>query len=153
MVRWSRLLDGVSGRDGRHYRDEFTRCMSYLPALEPNGRLTVPLVLPSHGNDVVRSAVPAQEVTKVAMRLKYQIEQVIPIELEEDKVTRANSPIITKKVLETARNAGGKEYRACVVYCLLVCLRWFKRQAMLELWDSDLHNVRAKACEMMAKHM
>lgn len=87
------------------------------------------------------------------MRLKFQIEQVIPIELEEEKVTRANSSIVTKKVIETAKNAGGKEHGACVVYALLVCLRWFKRQAILELWDADLHLVRAKACEMLAKHM
>lgn len=87
------------------------------------------------------------------MRLKYQIEQVISIELEEDRVTCANSQVLTKQVIETAKNAGGKEHRACVVYALLVCVRWFKRQAILELWDSDLHYVRAKACEMLAKHM
>lgn len=94
-----------------------------------------------------------EEVTRVALRLKFQIEQVIPCELEEWKVTKANSPIITKKVIMTAKEAGGKDHKACVVYCLLVCLRWFKRQAMLELWDADLHNVRATACEVMAKHM
>ena len=92
-------------------------------------------------------------VTKVALRLKYQIEQVIPCELEEFKITKANSPVITRRVIKTAKEAGGKECEACVVYCLLVCYRWFKRQAMLELWDADLHNVRAIACEMLAKHI
>ncbi len=97
------------------------------------------------------SAVPAKEVTKVALRLKYQIEQVIPCEIEESKIVKANSPVITKKVVQTAKEAGGKEHAACVVYCLLVCKRWFKRQAMLELWDSDMHDVRAVACEVIAK--
>jgi hypothetical protein len=40
-----------------------------------------------------------------------------------------------------------------VVYCLLVNKRWFKKQAMLELWDADLHSIRATACEVIAKHL
>ncbi len=78
---------------------------------------------------------------------------MIPIELPEEKVTSANSPIITKKVVQLAKEAGGKEYAACVVYCLLVNKRWFKRQALLELWDADLHDVRATACEIIAKRI
>ena len=110
-------------------------------------------VLPTSRNDVIPSAMPPDVVTKVALRLKYQIEQVIPCELEEFKVTKANSPVITRKVIATAKSAGGKEHEACVVYCLLVCYRWFRRQAILELWDADLHNVRAKACEVLAKQL
>ena len=111
------------------------------------------VVLPAHRDDLAESAYPAKEVTKVALRLKYQIEEVIPIEVEEERVTRANSPIITRKVVKTAQQAGGAEYKACVVFCLLVCKRWFKRQALLELWDADLHEVRATACENIAKKM
>jgi hypothetical protein len=110
-------------------------------------------VLPTARGELPPSALPAKEVTKVALRLKYQIEEVIPCELVEWKVTKANSPIITKKVVQTAKEAGGKEYAACVVYCLLVCKRWFKRQAMLELWDSEMHDVRAIACEVIAKQI
>jgi Ion transport protein len=84
---------------------------------------------------------------------RYQIEEVIPIELPEEKITSANSPVITKKVVKLAKEAGGKEYAACVVYCLLVCKRWFRRQALLELWDADLHNVRAMACEIISKRI
>ena len=71
--------------------------------------------------------------------------------MEESRITKANSSVITRKVIATAKEAGGKDYAACVVYCLLVCKRWFKRQAMLELWDSDLHDARAVACEVLAK--
>ena len=110
-------------------------------------------MLPTARGELPPSALPAKEVTKVALRLKYQIEEVIPCELEEWKVTKANSPIITRKVVQTAKEAGGKEYAACVVYCLLVCKRWFKRQAMLELWNSDMHDVRAAACEVIAKQI
>lgn len=116
-------------------------------------KLTATKVLPQNASDLIEPAMPPKDVTRVALRLKYQIEQVIPCELEEWKITKANSPVITKHVIQTAKEAGGKDHQACVVYCLLVCLRWFKRQANLELWDADLHQVRATACEVMAKHM
>jgi hypothetical protein len=90
-------------------------------------------------------------VTKIALRLKHQIEQVIPCELEEDQVTKPHSPILTNDVINTTKQAGGEESRACIVYCLLVVKSWFKRQAIAELWDADLHDVRAVAAEMMAK--
>lgn len=90
---------------------------------------------------------------RVALRLKHQIEQVIPCELDEGKITSAHSPIITPAVVKCAKEAGGDEYKSCVVFCLLICKRWFKRQAKLELWDADLHDVRAIACEVIGKQI
>ncbi|MCJ1481912.1 hypothetical protein MMC06_002073 [Schaereria dolodes] len=140
MVQWRKLFSGGADRDSHHFRDQMRRLLP-LSAAES----TLP------------SAIPATEVTKVALRLKYQIEQVIPCELEEWKVTKANSPVITRKVVLLAKKAGqtpdGRDYEKCVVYCLLVCKRWFKRQAALELWDAELHNVRAVACEVLAKQI
>ncbi|KAL8935537.1 MAG: hypothetical protein Q9216_005376 [Gyalolechia sp. 2 TL-2023] len=133
MVRWKKLFAVTS--PGHPIREEFRQ------------------LLPSNTNEYLEPAMPPADVTRVALRLKYQIEQIIPCELEEWKITKANSPVITKKVIMTAKEAGGKDHRACVVYCLLVCLRWFNRQAMLELWDADLHQVRAAACEVMAKQI
>ena len=78
---------------------------------------------------------------------------MIPIELPEEKVTSANSPVITGKVVQLAKEAGGSEYAACVVYSLLVNKRWFERQAVLELWDAELHELRAMACEIIAKRI
>lgn len=77
----------------------------------------------------------------------------MPCELEEELITKSHSRIITRDVVKTAKEAGGKDYAACVVYCLLVNKRWFKRQAALEIWDSDLHNVRAVAAEVIAKQL
>lgn len=77
----------------------------------------------------------------------------MPCELEPAKITAAHSRIITPKVVKAAKEAGGQECAACVVYALLVNKRWFKKQAMLELWDADLHNVRAIACEVIAKQL
>lgn len=110
-------------------------------------------VLPTRREHLPPPPIPPKEVTKIALRLKHQIEQVIPCELEEYKVTKAHSPILTHAVIETAKKAGGEEYKACVVYCLLVVKKWFKRQALCELWDADLHDVRAVAAEMMAKRI
>ncbi len=110
-------------------------------------------MLPTRRHDVPPSPIPAKEVTRVALRLKHQVEAVIPCELEEDRITRAHSGVITDAVVETAKTAGGEEYKACVVYCLLVVKKWFMRQAQLELWDAEMHNVRAVACEIIAKRM
>lgn len=77
----------------------------------------------------------------------------MPCELEEEQVTRAHSSIITDAVLETAKQAGAPEHNACVVFCLLQVKKWFKKQATAELWDADLHEVRAVAAEIMAKRL
>ncbi|KAI1134752.1 hypothetical protein F5Y05DRAFT_397255 [Hypoxylon sp. FL0543] len=110
-------------------------------------------LLPVHRDDSLESAIPAHEVTKVALRLRYLIEQCVPCELEEQQVTRPHSRIITPKVIKAATEAGGPENRSCVVFCLLVVKRWFKHQALVELWDASLHQVRAVACEVIAKQI
>lgn len=103
--------------------------------------------------EIAPSAYPPEEVTKVALRIKYLVEEVISCELEEWKITKANSPIITKKVVKAAKEAGGKDYHACVIFALLVCRKWFTRQALLELWDEPLFSARATACDVIAKQI
>jgi hypothetical protein len=110
-------------------------------------------VLPTRRERLPAPPIDPKQVTKIALRLKHQIEQVIPCELEEDKITKANSPIITQAVLKTASEAGGDDNKACVVFCLLIVKKWFSAQSIAELWDADLHGVRATAAEMMAKHL
>jgi len=110
-------------------------------------------VLPTSREHPQSSPIPPKEVTKIALRLKYQIEHVVPCELEESLVTKPHSTIITPAVIQTAKEAGGEQYRSCIVYCLLVVERWFKRQALKELWDAELHEVRAVAAEMIAKRI
>lgn len=73
--------------------------------------------------------------------------------MEPSLITVANSKVITPAVVKAAKEAGGHEFGACVVYALLVNKRWFKKQASLELWDADLHNVRATAAEVIAKQL
>lgn len=110
-------------------------------------------VLPAYVADEPQPSESSKEIAKIALRLKYQIEQVVSCEVEEHVLTDPNSRIITQNVIATAKRAGGEDYQGCVVFCLLICLRWFQIQASIELWDADLHEVRAVACEVIAKRM
>merc|ERR1712000_42731 len=56
-------------------------------------------------------------------------------------------------VIDAAKSAGGEEARGCVVFCLLVNKRWFAHEANVELWDADLHQLRAVACGVIAKQI
>ncbi|EAW09944.1 putative potassium ion channel Yvc1 [Aspergillus clavatus NRRL 1] len=132
-----------------HWRDLFSSEHRVRQRLHEERRR----LLPAYAADQSATTSSAKEVTKVALRLKYQIEQVIPFEIEETAITKPNSRIITHEVVRSARQAGGDEYRGCVIYCLLICLRWFKLQAVTELWDSDLLLRRALACEIIAKRI
>ncbi|KAI1299591.1 hypothetical protein F5Y03DRAFT_365821 [Xylaria venustula] len=110
-------------------------------------------LLPLHRDPSIQSAIPAPEVSKVALRLRYLIQECVPCELEEHQITQPHSKVITHKVVKAAKESGGTENRACVVYCLLVAKRWFRQQALTELWDADLHQLRATACEVIAKQI
>jgi hypothetical protein len=110
-------------------------------------------VLPHYSDGDAGSGSHPEEVTKVALRLRHLIEECVPVELDESVVTVAHSRVITPKVITAAKEAGGSQHRACVVFALLVCKRWFKHQSLIELWDADLHRVRSVACEVIAKAM
>ncbi|KAF3188201.1 hypothetical protein TWF225_003956 [Orbilia oligospora] len=99
------------------------------------------------------TGIDAKTVTLVAMRIKYLVEETIPCELDEDQITRPHSAIINNNVIELARNAGGDENKSCVIYCLLVCLEWFRWQSKKELYDADLGQLRAVACQILAKRI
>lgn len=138
LLSWRRMLGW--DRHPRHSREEWWH--------ESRQRL-----LPSYNDESVTSAIPAPAVTQVALRLRHLVEECVPCELSEDQITNPHSKVITKKVIKAAKEAGGREHRACVVFCLLINKRWWKHQALVELWDCDLHSVRATACEVIAKQL
>ncbi|KAK8920632.1 Calcium channel YVC1 [Metarhizium anisopliae] len=100
-------------------------------------------LLPHFNHQQMTSAVPASEVTKICLRLRHLVQECVPCEMEESRVTAPHSRIITTKVVQAAKEAGGQEYRGCV--------RWFQREALIELWDSSLHKLRAEACAVISK--
>ena len=110
-------------------------------------------VLPHNRSEHLASAIAPLEVTKICLRLRHLITQCIPCEMEESEVTKSHSRIITQKVIKAAKEAGGSDHGACVVYCLLVNMRWFRQEAILQLWDAELHKLRAVACGIIAKQM
>ncbi len=143
---WSKMFNADGGNENS--------------ALLPTTRDDIPLVSMPYSTDrtfvtemflmvLHIKDISPEEVTKCALRLKQQIESVISLEIEEERVTKALSPVITPAVIKTSREAGG----ACVVYALLVCRRWFHRQSLLELWAADLYRVRAVAAEIIAKRI
>ncbi|CEJ90432.1 Putative Potassium ion channel Yvc1 [[Torrubiella] hemipterigena] len=97
------------------------------------------------------SAIPATDVTKVCLRLRHLVQECIPCEMEESRITTPHSRVITQQVVQAAKEAGGRDHGACVVYCLLVNQRWFRHESNVELWDAGLHNLRAEACGVIAK--
>ncbi|KAH8809138.1 hypothetical protein F5884DRAFT_794587 [Xylogone sp. PMI_703] len=135
MVNWRKLFGLDRGADRLGWRNEHSQ------------------LLPSYHDGSLVSAISPQEVTKVALRLRYLVQECVSCELEESQVTHPHSRVITKQVIQAAREAGGNEHRACVVFGLLVNIRWFKKQAVIELWDSGLYNLRALACEVIAKRI
>lgn len=70
--------------------------------------------------DTIESAIPPDEVTRIAIRLRYLIEECIPCEMEEEVVTRSHSTVITRQVVQAAKEAGGEDYTDCVVCTLLL---------------------------------
>ncbi len=110
-------------------------------------------MLPTYHREAIESAIPAPIVTKIALKLRHLIEECVPCELEEEQITQSHSRVITQKVVEAAKEAGGQEHRACVVFGLLVNKRWWKHQSITELWDAELYYARAVACEVIAKRM
>lgn len=73
-------------------------------------------VLPQYTGERLQSAIPAPEVTKTALKLRHLIETSVPCELDESEITKAHSSVITAKVIQAAKEAGGSQYKACVVW-------------------------------------
>ncbi|KPM40323.1 Calcium channel YVC1 [Neonectria ditissima] len=149
---WNRLKGIVGLGSANGANGSGVDRLSWLQEEERALQLANP-VLPHHRNQNIQSAIPADDVTKICLRLRHLIRECIPCDLEEAQITRSHSTIITKKVIKAAKEAGGHQYRGCVVYALLVNLHWFKCEAILELWDADLHQLRAVACTVIAKQI
>jgi len=72
-------------------------------------------VLPQLRNEHLQTSVPPAEVTKVCLRLRHLLQECVPCEMDEARITTPHSRIITTKVVKAAKEAGGQEYKGCVV--------------------------------------
>lgn len=83
-------------------------------------------VLPHLHNEEIDSAIPPVEVTKVCLRLRHLVQECVPCEMEESRITAPHSRIITPHVIRAAKEAGGQEHKGCVVRygCLYAAQHW-----------------------------
>lgn len=79
------------------------------------GLRTPASVLPQLRNEEIDSAIPPADVTKVCLRLRHLVQECVPCEMEESRITAPHSRIITPNVIQAAKEAGGQEYKGCVV--------------------------------------
>lgn len=88
-------------------------------ALANNELRTLAIVLPRIRNEDIDSAIAPAEVTKVCLRLRHLVQECVPCEMEESRITEAHSRIITPQVVRAAKEAGGQDNKGCVVRAYL----------------------------------
>ena len=137
----------------RIYDDESHTCTLFKTTMPYPSLTRFATVLQQDQNHGLQGPIPPAEVSRVARRLKHQVEQLIHCEVETSDITRPTSSIVTRHVVLKAKRAGGDKNAACVVFCLLMARKWFNRLAVLELWDAGLHHLRAITCDIIAKRL
>lgn len=106
----------------------------------------------------------SRQIWRICVNLKKLIDGIISIEFDESQVTHPNSAILNINVLELVyKAAGGKgdgkpdtssfRYRASLPFCLLKVCGWYWQQAELELYDTQLHKLRATAAQILAANI
>ncbi|GMM38627.1 Yvc1 protein [Saccharomycopsis crataegensis] len=121
------------------------------------------LLVDSNASDIgIWSSPSPRQVLRVALNLKYLIDQVIPIQLDLELITNPYSDILTTKVVNLAIEAAGgkgegkvgttsRRYRAVLIYCLLINAKWYRALSLSELHDAELHLSRMTAAAQLAK--
>lgn len=121
-------------------------------------------LLPTEENESSLVRPTPKHVLKIALRVKQLIDIIVPIDFDETVVKRADSPVITQRVLELVREAAGgqgngepgsssRSYRATLIFVLLTVKRWYESSAEEELHDAPLYNLRASAAEEIAARL
>ncbi|ODV62544.1 Yvc1p ASCRUDRAFT_55866 [Ascoidea rubescens DSM 1968] len=103
-----------------------------------------------------------RQVLRIALNVKYVIDQIIQIQYEPDLLTCPDSRIINQKavrlVLEAAGgkgdgapNSSSRKYRAPLIFCLLKICWWNYKLSLTELHDAELYQSRLIASQQLAK--
>ncbi|KAK7204213.1 hypothetical protein BZA70DRAFT_281820 [Myxozyma melibiosi] len=131
---------------------------SRLPRPSHNGESSSPdefsALLPTSARSANHHYISPREVTEVCVRLRLMLDEIIPIEIKETRISRPGSTsIITPAVVETALAAADGDRRACIVFALLTVKMWYGKLERRELCDADLYSLKAEACAMIAKRI
>ncbi|ORY85602.1 hypothetical protein BCR37DRAFT_377292 [Protomyces lactucae-debilis] len=103
-------------------------------------------------NAETRSCPDAHTVTQIARKIRYLIQELLPIQVKESHITNPKSRIVTEGVLDLCEKAG-EELPGCVVFATLFCAQHFKRLCVTNLPDADVNSLRQVAAEVIAKRL
>lgn len=121
-------------------------------------------LLPRNGSDASYIRPGPKHTLKIALRIKQLIDIIVPIEFDSAVIERADSPVITERIMDLVRDAAGgkgngkpgtssRAYRATLVFILLKVRSWYLDSAEEELHDAGLYNLRANAAEQIAARL
>lgn len=103
-----------------------------------------------------------RQTLRIALNLKFLIDQVIPIEYPLDLITVPKSRILNQQVLQAVYDAAGgsgdgkhgtssHKYRSVLVFALLKVCGWYWTLRNNEMSDFELYAARACAAQQLAK--
>ena len=111
-------------------------------------------------NSPLYNAPSSRQVLRIALNLKFLIDEVIPIAYDEALLICEHSRIVNAKVIRLAREACGgnredpasvKKYESVVVFALLRVCSWYWSLAESELHNSELYIARAVVAQQLSK--
>ncbi|KAH3901437.1 Yvc1p SCDLUD_002930 [Saccharomycodes ludwigii] len=119
-------------------------------------------LLPIHNGQVKISPIPpnSRQVLRICINLKELIDNIIPIAFDENLIICDNSRILNVNVIKLAREACGgnlkeeksyMKYQAVLIFCLLKVCEWYWSLAEYELFNEELHNLRATTAQTICK--
>ncbi|SCU97332.1 LAMI_0F09670g1_1 [Lachancea mirantina] len=102
----------------------------------------------------------SRQILRIALNLKYLIDEVVPILFKESEITSDQSRILNRKVLKLTREACGgnqkdersmRKYQSVVIFCLLKVCGWYWELASSELHNAQIYSLRATAAQQLCK--
>ena len=107
----------------------------------------------------------SSQILKLIRRIKRLIDTVIPIEFDRSQISRPDSPILTEQVYKLLiesphftcennyNNNSDDALKGTLVFALLIAKKWYGKASQNFLYDSALYDLRALACEYLAKRV
>lgn len=113
-----------------------------------------------YGNIIDLMPPNSRQVLRIALNLKYLIDKLIPIAIDESEIVKDGSNVLTPKVIQLTYEACGgdqsnkeyqQKYRAVLVFCLIKVSSWYNQLSSVEISNSKLYDVRSITAQQLAK--
>ncbi|SCW02048.1 LAFE_0E13014g1_1 [Lachancea fermentati] len=100
-----------------------------------------------------------RQILRIALNLKFLIDEIVPIIYTEEQITCDHSRILNSRVLKLARQACGGEsdrkssrkYQSVMIFCLLKVCSWYWDLAACELHNAEIYLLRATTAQQLCK--